>query len=326
MKRPPRLTIPADAPKTKAPERVRPMLATLVAEPFDRDDWVFEIKFDGYRAIADVRRRGVSLYSRNFKSFAERYAPVADTLTRLGHEAVLDGEIVVTDDAGRPQFQLLQNYKRTGQGQPCYYVFDILHLDGHDLRELPLRRRKSLLEKLLVGSKIVLVSKHVEHAGIALFKDASRAGLEGIMAKDARSPYREGVRSREWFKIKTQQRQEVVIAGFTEPRGSRKALGALVLGVYESKNLVYVGHTGGGFDDAGLVRMRQLLEPLEQKECPFKERPRTNAPVHWVEPRLVCEVKFSEWTGHGHLRQPIFLSLREDKDAREVRRERPAAV
>ena len=312
---------PRDSPRAKPPERVRPMLATLVEKPFDREDWYFEVKFDGYRAIADVRKRGVALYSRNFISFADRYAPVVTSLRGLGHEAVLDGEIVVTDDQGRPQFQLMQNYQRTGLGRLCYYVFDLLYLNGHDLQPLPLRRRKELLEQLVVNMESVLISKHVERRGIALFEGAERTGLEGIIAKDAQSPYRQGARSPEWLKIKTQQRQEVVIAGFTEPRGRRQQLGALVLGVYEDGQLVYVGHTGGGFDDAGLTRMRRLLEPLEQTRSPFERPPRTNAPVHWVKPKLVCEVKFSQWTEDGKLRQPIFVGLREDKPARQVRRE-----
>lgn len=313
-------------PRAAMPRRVRPMLASLVDEPFDRKGWLFELKWDGYRAIAEVTRQGVSLYSRSHQLFTDRFAPVAQALRDLGHEAVLDGEVVVLDDRGRSHFQLLQNYQRTRQGRLRYCVFDLLYLDGRDLRRLPLRRRKDLLARLVRDLPNVLVSEHVEGQGVALFDAAVAQGLEGIIAKDGGSPYREGVRGDEWLKIKTRRRQEAVICGFTEPRGSRRDLGALVLGVYEGDRLVYIGHTGGGFDTRGRAEMRARLTPLVRSQCPFAKRPATNAPVHWLEPRLVCEVAFQEWTHDGHLRQPIFVGLREDKPARAVRREGPRPV
>jgi bifunctional non-homologous end joining protein LigD len=297
------------------PHDVRPMLATLVDKPFDRTGWIFEPKWDGYRAIAEVSGGKVKLYSRNHKGFEKRFGPVIDSLKGLGHDAVLDGEVVAVDNAGRSQFQLLQNYQKTGRGNLVYYVFDQLYLDGEDVRQLPLLRRKEMLANLLGKRPHVRLSEHIEQHGVAFFDAAVGQHLEGIVAKNGASVYREGARSQEWLKIKTHRRQEAVIAGYTEPRGSRKALGALILGVYEGNKLVYVGHTGGGFDSKGLEEMLARLRPLERKSCPFPDVPVTNAPVHWVKPDL------QEWTDDGRMRMPIFIGLREDKPAREVRRE-----
>jgi bifunctional non-homologous end joining protein LigD len=308
------------------PANVRPMLATLVDEPFDRAGWLFEIKWDGYRAVAEVTRRGVKLYSRNHTSFNTAFAPVVESLKRLGREAVLDGEVVVLDHAGRSRFQLLQNYRRTGEGRLVYCVFDLLYLDGRDLRGDPLRVRRQLLSSVLTGLPNVTVSEAVPARGIDFFRAAAEHGLEGIIAKDGESPYREGRRGTAWLKVKTHDRQEAVIGGFTEPRRSRRHLGAVVLGVYDGPDLVYIGHTGGGSDERQLADLRERLDPLVRKACPFKTRPKVNAPVRWVEPRLVCEVRFQEWTADGRMRQPILLGLREDKPARSVRRETPKHV
>jgi bifunctional non-homologous end joining protein LigD len=311
-----------EAPKSPMPRHIKPMLARLVEKPFDHPGWLFEVKWDGYRAIAEVERGGVSLYSRNQQSFTKRFAPIAESLRRLGHEAVLDGEVVVVDAKGRSRFELLQKYGKTGTGQLLYYAFDLLYLDGQDLRRLPLRRRKELLAQILGGLGNVLLSEHIEEHGVAFFEAAVAEDLEGIIAKKADSPYREGRRSHDWLKLKTHSRQEAVICGFTEPRGSRKHFGALVLGLYEGDELVYIGHAGGGLDTQDLADVRARLDPLVQQRCPFRVRPRTNAPVHWVEPKLVCEVQLSEWTQDGIMRQPIFLGLRPDKPAHAVHRER----
>jgi bifunctional non-homologous end joining protein LigD len=186
-----------------------------------------------------------------------------------------------------------------------------------------LHRRKEILAPLLGSLPHVRLSEHIEERGVAFFEAAAAKGMEGIMAKDSASPYREGLRTDEWLKIKTRLRQEAVIGGFTRPRGSRQALGALVLGVYEANELVYIGHTGGGFDAESLAAVRARLTPLVQKQCPFRDRPATNAPVQWVRPELVCEVVFQEWTHDGQMRQPIFVGLREDKPPRSVHREKP---
>lgn len=297
------------------------MLATLVDQPFDRPGWIFEIKWDGYRAIAEICKKEVSLYSRNHKSLNERFSPIVEALGALSQTAVLDGEIVAFDDEGRAQFQLLQNYQRTGRGRLGYCVFDLLHWNGRDLRSLPLVRRKQILSKLVDGLPFIRISEHVETKGKAFFRAAARHELEGIMAKRAASTYREGTRSLDWLKIKTQRRQEAVIGGFTEPRRSRPHLGALLLGIYDNDQFLYIGHTGGGFNEAGLREVRERLRPLEVTECPFAIVPKPNAPVHWVTPKLVCEVKFQEWTADGRMRQPIFLGLRDDKPPHAVRRE-----
>lgn len=307
--------------KDPMPREVKPMLATLVDAPFDRDGWVFETKWDGYRAIAEITGDSVKLYSRNLTDFTEEFAPVTETIGRLGHDAVIDGEVVVME-RGRSSFQALQNYHRTGKGKLTYAVFDLLYLDGHDLRSFPLRDRKELLCKLVSGIKGIHYSKHVEHDGIKAFRKAAKEGGEGVIAKNTESPY-SGRRSNDWLKVKTSLRQEAVIGGFTEPRGSRKKFGAVLLGLHEGSEFRYIGHTGGGFDEASLVQVYKRLKPLSRKTSPFSEAPKPNAPVTWVKPEVLCEVKFQEWTGDGHMRQPIFLGLRDDKPAKTVIKEEP---
>jgi bifunctional non-homologous end joining protein LigD len=324
-KRQPALDL-SDAPKSSMPRGVRPMLATTVEKPFDRRGWFYEIKWDGYRAIAEVENQKVRLYSRNQLSLEDRFAPLVESLQLLGCEAVLDGEVVVVDDAGKPHFQLLQHYRKSQEGQLVYFVFDLLYLNGHDLRGLPLTRRKELLRQNLPGLPHVQISDHIEQQGVDFFKIASERGLEGIIAKDAASPYLEGRRSLSWLKVKTHLRQEAVIGGFTRPRGGRKNFGALILGVYDHDDLIYIGHTGTGFGGKTLAEIHSRLEPLAQKGCPFKKRPVTNAPVRWVRPELVCEVTFQEWTAESLMRHPVFVGMRDDKRPLSVRREKPEPV
>jgi bifunctional non-homologous end joining protein LigD len=312
-----------EAPKAAFPRRIKPMLATFVAEAFDDPNWIFEIKWDGYRAIAEVTMENVRLYSRNNLPFEDRYAPVVESLRQLGHEAVLDGEIVVLDGSGKAQFQLLQAYQSQRRGTLTYFVFDLLYLDGQDLRDLPLMRRKELLARIVNNLPHIRLSEHIEEHGKAFLSAAAEQELEGIVAKEKKSTYQTGRRSRSWLKIKTRLRQEAIIAGFTEPRGSRKDIGSVVLGVYEGNELVYIGHAGSGFTAQSLADLHARLEPLITKACPFRQRPKTNAPPHWVEPRLVCEVQFGGWTTDGLMRHPIFQGLREDKPLSEVRRETP---
>jgi bifunctional non-homologous end joining protein LigD len=314
------------APKAAMPRNVKPMLATPADEPFDDPDWLFELKWDGFRAIAEVKDERVRLYSRNQLSLEKRFVPIVDSLQHLGHKAVLDGEVVVLDADGKPSFQLLQQYNKTGKGMLVYEVFDLLHLDGRDLRRLPLLRRKDILAKLIHDLPNVRCCEHIAEHGAAFFQAVSEKGLEGIVAKDERSPYREGLRSPAWLKIKTSLRQEAVIGGFTEPKGSRAGLGSLLLGVYENSGLTYIGHAGTGFSEKSLADLRARLDGLTQKTCPFTCKPKSNAPVHWVKPTLVCEVSFAEWTDDGHMRHPVFLGLREDKAASTVRREQPQPV
>ncbi len=310
------------APVKPMPHAIEPMLATPVKKPFDDEDWIFEVKWDGYRAIAEIRDDTVSLYSRKRISFNKKFFPIVDALRKLRFDAVLDGEIVVVDDEGHPDFQRLQHYQEAKGGHLLYYVFDLLYLRGHELMSLPLVRRKALLKKILPPNPKIRFSDHVWKEGVLFYNAAKEKGLEGIIAKQSQSVYEAGRRSRQWLKVKTRLTEEAVIAGFTEPGGARKYFGALVLGIYEGDKLLYVGHVGGGFSEKDLKNVSQKLEPLIRKECPFIVKPETNAPVTWVRPELVCEVALSGWTDDDAMRQPVFLRLREDKAAREVVRER----
>jgi bifunctional non-homologous end joining protein LigD len=309
------------APKKTAVKKVyKPMLATLVSDAFDGDEWLFETKWDGYRAIASVENNNVALYSRNEKSFLKDYPPVVAAVEKVSHNVVLDGEIIVLDKKGRSDFQSLQNYKTTGKGNLVYVVFDLLHLNGYELQQLTLLERKSLLKDLVasLGDKTIRFSAHVLKKGLNFFKKAQEKEWEGIIAKKTDSIYEEGRRGMSWLKIKIINEQEALICGYTAPRGSRKKIGALVLGMYEGKKLQYIGHCGGGLNEASIGDLYEQLQPLIAKTSPFEEKVATNMPVTWVKPKLVCQVKFQEWTGDGHLRQPIFLGLREDKPAKDV--------
>ena len=304
--------------------KIRPMLATLIDEPFDNKEWLFETKWDGYRAIAEINYDKVELYSRNFLSFNTRFKALLDPLANLGVQTILDGEIVILKEDQRTSFQDLQNYEKTGKGNLCYCIFDLLYFEGYDVRELPLIERKKLLKKLLSDShsSSLKYSDHVLGKGIKAFNEAKKEGKEGIIAKKVDSHY-VSTRSRDWLKIKIHMQQEVVICGFTEPRGSRKAFGALVVGVYRENKLEFAGHVGGGFNENTLSEMHQKLIPLVIKKCPFEVIQKTNTPVVWVKPKLVCEVSFQEWTMDNQLRQPIFQGLRIDKDPTEVKKEVP---
>jgi bifunctional non-homologous end joining protein LigD len=315
-----------EAPLKPMPHDINPMLATLVREPFDHPDWIFEVKWDGYRAIAEIQDGKVSLYTRNHISLIKKFFPIAESLQKLDFDAVLDGEIVVVDDQGRPDFQMLQNYQKSGGGHLLYYVFDLLFFQGHDLTKLPLLRRKALLQNILPADRHLKFSDHVREEGVLFFRVVKEKGLEGIVGKHSSSKYLPGKRSRQWQKIKTQLTQEGVIAGFTEPAGGRKYFGSLVLGVYEGGELVYIGHSGGGFGTQTLRDLYEILQPLIQKQCPFKIEPPSNTPVTWVKPKLVCEVTFAGWTKEGLMRQPVFSRLREDKATREVVREKSEEI
>ncbi len=312
-----------DTPKSKLPHNVKPMLCTLVEDAFDDPDWIFEIKWDGYRTIAEINKGKVDLYSRNLQPFNAKFPPVVKALEKVMHAAVLDGEVVALDESGRASFGLLQDYAKTPSGSLVYYVFDILHLDGHDLTGLPLLKRKEILKNMLPKSPHIKLSEHIEKDGKAFFEAANGQSLEGVVAKRKSSTYQFGKRGADWLKIKTHLSQEAVIAGFTEPKGARELFGALILGVYEKEELIYIGHTGGGFDGTSLKAVYAKLEPLVTDSSPFKAPVKTNAKATWVKPKLVCEVKFQEWTSEGQMRQPIFLGMRPDKKPEQVKRELP---
>ncbi len=304
--------------------RVRPMLAKLADQPFDSKEWIFEIKYDGYRALGFKTKKGLELLSRNEKSFNARFPRIVEELEKLPGRFIVDGEIVILDKQGRSHFQLLQNYQKEKKGTPYYYLFDILSYEGKDLTGLPLEDRKKILEKLLksTSSKHLRFSPHIEEKGKSFFQKAKKKGLEGIIAKRNESRYIFG-RSSSWLKIKAHLRQEFVIGGFTEPKESRKNFGALLIGIYEKGKLLYAGHVGGGFDEKNLESVYGLLKKKIASKCPFAKEPQTNAPATWVKPALVCEVSFAEWTRDGILRQPIFEGMREDKPAKKVVREVP---
>jgi bifunctional non-homologous end joining protein LigD len=310
-----------DAPKKSMPPYISPMLCSSAKKPFDNPGWIFEIKWDGYRAIASASKTSVSLYSRNRLDLEKKFPSIAESLKKLLPDALLDGEIVALNSAGVPDFQMLQDNKKSGRGQLVYYVFDILNYRGHDLTGLPLIKRKEILEKILPSSGSIRFSGHVSGEGISFFNAAKKKGLEGIVAKKSDSVYQAGVRSPHWLKIKNSATQDCVIAGFTAPRGARKYFGSLVLGFYEKGRLVYAGHSGGGFSAATLKKIYEKLKPLAVKKYPFTVMPPEEAQVTWVRPELVCEIGFTGWTKGNLLRHPVFLRLRDDKPAAEAVKE-----
>lgn len=311
------------------PKITQPMLATAVDEPFDDKDWLYELKWDGYRALLTIDREGnATLVSRNGKDFTPKFPEFASLAEAFSERPlIVDGEIVVLDEDGRPSFQNLQErLDRFGRSTPSKYqvtfvAFDLLYGNGRDLRKEPLEKRKAALESILTGRGPVMYSKHVIGEGTKLFELARKRGLEGIIAKRRDALYQER-RSRDWLKIKTQMRQECVIGGWTEARGSRKHFGALMLGVYEGGRFVFVGSAGTGFDEKKLRAISAQLKPLERKTPPFDDPPKTDTRAHWVRPELVAEIGFTEWTRDGVMRHPVFIAMRVDKNAKSIRRER----
>ena len=301
---------------------LRPMLTTLTDKPFDDPDWVFETKWDGFRAIAVAKPGQAALYSRNLNDISRKYPSICAALAKIKHEAVLDGELVALDEHGRSRFQLLQNAEREF-ARLLYCVFDLLYLDDKDLRGKTLLERKGALEKILPESPLLLYSAHVVGEGIEAFNRAKRAHEEGVMAKLSISLYHSGMRTRDWLKVKASQEQEVVIVGFTAPRGSRKYFGALVLAVREGTGWRYVGRAGTGFDTETLRTVYDTLVPLITDKKPIPQKVPDAGNTSWVKPKLVAEVKFTEWTAAGEMRHPVFLGLRTDKPATEVIREKP---
>lgn len=309
------------------PTVVHPMLATLVDKPFSRPDWLFETKWDGVRAICLIKNGKARFVSRNQNDMTGHYPELANIAECIdGERVVLDGEIVALDDKGISRFQLLQPRlgrknsgeiaRLAGKSRIAYYVFDLLYLDGFDLSRCRLVDRKAQLEKIVKPAKNVRYSDHILAEGERLFKEIAKVPLEGMVAKRMESTYVQK-RSNDWLKVKTIQQSEVVIGGYTQPRHLRSYFGALVVGLYRDEKLYYVAHIGGGFNEKSLQSLYRLMQPLKTRRCAFAVEPQTNEPVQWVKPKLVAEVKFSEWTIDGHLRHPIFLGLREDKKPEE---------
>jgi bifunctional non-homologous end joining protein LigD len=314
------------------PTAIHPMLATSVDEPFDDPEWLFEIKWDGYRAIAFVAKGKVRLVSRNQNDLTAQYSELESIPSFIKAEtAILDGEVAALDEEGRASFSLMQQRtgirsggRRTGSRQDIpvlYYVFDLLYLDGYDLRRVSLEQRKDLLAKITNLDGPVRYSDHFSQ-GKALFDVARKKGLEGILAKRRSSVYEER-RTREWLKIKITQTLDCVVGGYTDPEGSRSYFGSIVLGLYDQKGeLIHVGQAGTGFDQAMLKQVWQALKKLETTRSPFPHGVEALRTVHWVKPELVAEIKFTEWThesaeGGMKLRAPVFLRLREDKNPKE---------
>jgi bifunctional non-homologous end joining protein LigD len=316
------------------PTEIHPMLATSIDQPFDGSEWLFEIKWDGYRAVAFIENGKIRLVSRNQNDLTARYPELKDLPNFVkAKNAILDGEVVALDEQGRASFSLMQ--QRTGfrpggrraatnaDVPVLYYAFDLLYLDGYDWRRVPLEDRKKKLASILVTGDSLRYSDHYEQQGKALFEIARQKGLEGILAKRRDSIYQER-RSGEWLKIKIRHRLEAVIGGYTEPEGSRAHFGSIVLGLYDKQGrLIHVGQAGSGFNQESLSEISKLLKKRETKQKPFYGDVEALRKVTWVKPDLVAEIEYAEWTdgasgGSGpKLRAPVFLGLRDDKDPKE---------
>src|SRR5438477_5742376 len=312
----------ANAENGPMPKTLDPMKAQLGDQAFDNDRWLFEVKWDGVRLIAFIDEGKVLMQSRAGRSVDAEY-PQLQAISRFvnAKQAIIDGEVVVLDEHGKPSFQLWQNRGRETRDLH-YMVFDIVFFDGQRLFKVPLEDRKRLLRDIVRDSDLVKYSDHVVGEGKAFFAAAKQQQLEGIVAKLRDSLYQPGARSSAWMKIKANREQEVVIGGFTAPRNSRKHFGAILVGVYDEGKLVYAGHTGGRFDERTLAALAAQMKPSIVKQPPFSGKPpQTNEKPTWVKPQLVAEVKFTEWTHEGVMRQPVFLRLRNDVDPKDVHRE-----
>lgn len=309
--------------KTPFPKTISPMLATLAEKPFDEPGWLYEIKWDGYRAVGLVNKNKINLISRNNKSFNDKFYPVYQALKQWNIQAVVDGEVVVINDKGVAHFGSLQNWRSEADGELLYYLFDILWLDGYDLTQLPLTERKEILKGILPEDGIIRFSENFETSATEFLKVAAKMDMEGIMAKKMDSVYLPGQRTREWLKIKAQKRHEVIIGGYTQNEGSPKKFSSLLVGLYDKGRLNYIGKIGTGFNDKMQAGIMTRMKPLIVKEAPFKEIPdvekpsrfRPNPPktkVTWLKPSLVAEVSYAELTSDGIMRHPSFEGLRED--------------
>src|SRR6266571_3114369 len=311
----------AGARKARMPSVINPMLATLVDDPFSDPDWIFETKWDGFRSVCFVRNGKARFVSRNQIEMTPQYPELAQIAKQIdAKQAILDGEICALDKNGIPRFQLLQRKGSIETQRPpiVYFVFDLLYVDGYDLMQCSVVERKAKLAEILRSSNFIKLSEHVEGEGEAFFREIEKFHLEGMMAKRAASKYVQK-RSSDWLKIKTIMRSEVVIGGYTQPRGTRSHFGSLVCGLYRGNDLHYVAHVGGGFNERTLASIYKLMQPLKSDESPFVAVPKTNEPVQWLKPKLVAEVKFSEWTADKRMRHPVFIGMREDKKATNCR-------
>jgi bifunctional non-homologous end joining protein LigD len=300
-----------------------PMMAKLVEGISNDEAWVYEAKYDGYRAVTGIHKGKVEMLSRNGNSFNRQYSPLVKELGAVSDDVILDGEVVIEDDNGTSNFQLLQNFTTTQKGTLKYYVFDLLFLNGHTLTDLPLVQRRELLGSFMETQSFIniVLSDAVQGKGEQLLKKLSAKGYEGIIAKDQNSTYMPGKRSASWLKVKSVMMQEAVICGYTLPQNSRKYFGSLILGIYKGKELKYIGNCGTGFTNASLEELHGKFSKLETSACPFPVKPAlvgAKGKAVWMKPELVCNVKFLQWTADEHLRNPVFMGLRNDKSAKDV--------
>lgn len=300
--------------KSAMPTGIKPVLASIKETAFDDPAWQFEIKWDGYRALAYNDGSTTELRSRNNLSLNGKFAPVVTALRQWPVRAVLDGEVVILSKEGKADFAALQNYDERDKPDLRYYVFDLLWVEGIDLRGEPLHVRRGVLKQLLPEDGIIRYSESVDECGQAFFAAAKNAGLEGMMAKRKDSLYETGLRTTDWYKIKLECRHEAVICGYTKQRGSERLFSSLVLGIPAGDGLRYIGQVGTGFTGKGQWQLFKKMNPLFTSDCPFAARPATGAPTQWVKPALVCEVKYTALTTDGFMRHPSFQGLREDKD------------
>ncbi|SJZ87775.1 DNA ligase D [Sediminibacterium ginsengisoli] len=318
--------------KMPFPKTVSPMLASLAGKAFDAEGWLYEIKWDGYRALALLNKGNVQLVSRNNKSFNEKFYPVYDAVSSWNINAVVDGEICVLNNKGIAHFGSLQNWRSEADGELVYYVFDILWLSGKSTMELPLEQRKQILKDLIPDNSVIRYSESFDTSAAEFLNAASKMGMEGIMAKRKESIYMPGERTRDWLKIKANKRHEVVIGGFTNNEDSPKPFSSLLVGVYAKGKLVYTGKIGTGFNQQTQKDMLKQFRPLVTKTCPFTEIPDVNKPSRfrhnpphatatWLKPQLVCEVSYTEITDDGVMRHPSFEGMRTDKAAKSVKAE-----
>ncbi|MBB3055069.1 DNA ligase D [Mucilaginibacter gotjawali] len=302
-----------------------PMMAKLAPKVFDSDDWIFERKLDGYRAIGYTGSKA-RLISRNDIDFSKDYSKIVDELKSVPQKAILDGELVIEDKSGKSSFQDIQQYEGdTRELKLKYYVFDLLNFDGHDLRGMELVRRKELLKSLLksIDSKDIIYNDHIEGKGTVYLEKAKKEGWEGIIGKDSHSYYNSGKRTDHWLKFKLQNSQEAIICGYTAPEGSRKYFGSLILGIKPGDKMQYIGNCGTGFNEAGIKELYEKMHPLETDKKPFEEKIIRRNKITWIKPKLVCEVWYAEWTADKHLRHPVFKGLRMDKKSEKVIMETP---
>jgi len=316
--------------KTAMPEFIPPQLATLVKEPPKGDEWLHELKFDGYRMLCHLNRGKLRFWSRNRKDWTHKFPNLGKAVKALSSQSlILDGEVVAMDSTGHTSFQKLQQSIKSGDSGFIFELFDLVYLEGYNLTRVPLIERKALLAELLesVDRRSPLrYSDHIEGNGDAFFKQACAHGVEGIVSKLANSPY-ESTRSRNWLKVKCIKRQEFVIAGYTPSEKGLPGFGSLVLGVYDQGKLMYAGRAGTGFSFQQRLDLRKKLDRLVRASSPFAVKPKDPGlrQAVWVTPQLVAEVAFTEWTNDGSIRHPSFQGLREDKKPRDVVREEPVS-